>query len=580
VPFDAQRARAARWGLEYHDLAESPPAGEAVRRVPLELMVRERWIPIDVVGNTAVIASVHLPQNSIRAQVRETLEVTEVEWRLTGYAGIDQSLQDAFRTELLDNSILGLYRINPESCAYTVFTKPQFLVMSAMVIALVAFAAAFPSTALLALIIIINVCFSAGIVFKFAVAMVGARSEQRQVVTDAEVEALDDDELPMYTVLVPAYKEANVVTLLFDNLRSLDYPADKLDIILLLESDDHETINAARGSIAPEAATIMLIPDAPPKTKPKACNVGLQFARGEYVVIYDAEDRPEADQLKRALIAFEKGGEDMVCVQAALNYFNRNENFLTRMFTLEYSFWFDYVLPGLDRLRLPIPLGGTSNHFRTEILKELGGWDPFNVTEDADLGIRASAQGYRVGVVNSTTFEEANNNTWNWIRQRSRWIKGYIQTVLVHLRHPLELVRKTGWRQAFGFMILIGGTPATFLAMPVAFATSLWVLFFGRDATGDYPPFLLAAMSFNFLVGNGLMIYLNLLAVYKRQYYQLVPFALLNPLYWCFHAFASYKAAIQLVTKPFYWEKTTHGLTSHPARDHFETDERADHSAA
>jgi cellulose synthase/poly-beta-1,6-N-acetylglucosamine synthase-like glycosyltransferase len=578
-PFDPQRARAARWGLQYHDLAESPPIGDAVRRVPLELMVRERWIPIDVVGDTAVIASVHLPQNSIRAQVREALDVTDVEWRLTGYSGIDQSLQDAFRTELLDNSILGLYRINPESCAYTVFTRSQYLVMSVMLVTLVAFIAAFPSTALFAAIILINLCFSAGIVFKFAVAMVGARSEQRQVVTDAEVAELLDEDLPMYTVLVPAYKEANVVTLLFENLRSLDYPADKLDIILLLESDDHETIDAARGSIAPEAATIMLIPDAPPKTKPKACNVGLQFARGDYVVIYDAEDRPESDQLKRALIAFRKGGEDMVCVQAALNYFNRNENFLTRMFTLEYSFWFDYVLPGLDRLRLPIPLGGTSNHFRTGALKELGGWDPFNVTEDADLGIRAAAQGYRVGVVNSTTFEEANNDSWNWIRQRSRWIKGYIQTVLVHLRHPVELVRQTGLRQAFGFMILIGGTPATFLAMPLAFITSLWVLLWGRDATGDYPPFLLAAMSFNFLVGNGLMIYLNLLAVYKRQYYQLVPFALLNPLYWCFHAFASYKAAIQLVTKPFYWEKTTHGLTSHPTRDHLEDHENADSAA-
>lgn len=579
-PFDPQRARAARWGLAYHDLIQDPPTGDAVRRVPLELMVRERWIPINVIDDTAVIASVHLPQNSIRAQVREALDVSEVEWRLTAYADIDQSLQTAFRNELLDNSIMGLYRINPESCAYTVFTRPQFLIGSAVLLALVAFVIAFPSISLLAAIVIINLGFSAGIIFKFAVAMVGARSEQRQVVSDVEVEALDDEDLPMYTVLVPAYKEANVVSLLFENLRSLDYPADKLDIILLLEADDEETINAARSSIAPEAATIMLIPDAPPKTKPKACNVGLQFARGEYVVIYDAEDRPEADQLKRALIAFEKGGPDMVCVQAALNYFNRNENFLTRMFTLEYSFWFDYVLPGLDRLRLPIPLGGTSNHFRTDILKELGGWDPFNVTEDADLGIRASAQGYRVGVVNSTTFEEANNDTWNWIRQRSRWIKGYIQTVLVHLRHPLQLVRQTGLRQALGFLVLIGGTPATFLAMPLAFVTSIWVLLFGRETTGDYPPFLLAMTSFNFLIGNGLMIYLNLLAVYKRQYYQLVPFALMNPIYWCFHAFASYKAVIQLVTKPFYWEKTTHGLTSHTSQKAKPDNELADNNAA
>lgn len=577
--FDPQRARAARWGLAYHDLTEDPPQDQAVKQVPLELMVRERWIPIEKRGDTAVIASVHLPQNSIRAQVRESMGVTEVEWRLTGYAGIDSSLQEVFRDVLLDNSIMGLYRINPESCAYTVTTKAQFLILVALVATFVGLFVAFPHLVLLFTIIFINLCFSAGIVFKFCVAMVGARSEQRQVVTDDEVAELHDEDLPIYTVLVPAYKEANVVSLLFENLRSLDYPPDKLDIILLLESDDDETVNAARSTLAPDAATIMLIPDAPPKTKPKACNVGLQFARGEYVVIYDAEDRPEGDQLKRALIAFRKGGPDMVCVQAALNYFNRNENFLTRMFTLEYSFWFDYVLPGLDRLRLPIPLGGTSNHFRTRELKELGGWDPFNVTEDADLGIRAAAQGYRVGVVNSTTFEEANNNTWNWIRQRSRWIKGYMQTVLVHLRHPLVLVKNTGWKQAFGFLVLIGGTPATFLAMPVAFLTSSWVLLFGRDTADAYPPFLLAAMSFNFLIGNGLMIYLNLLAVYKRRYYQLVPFALLNPLYWCFHAFASYKALVQLVTKPFFWEKTVHGLTTHPTQQGGSAHERADNAA-
>lgn len=150
----------------------------------------------------------------------------------------------------------------------------------------------------------------------------------------------------------------------------------------------------------------------------------------------------------------------MVCVQAALNYFNWNENFLTRMFTLEYSYWFDYLLPGLDRLGLPIPLGGTSNHFKTEKLRELGGWDPFNVTEDADLGIRAAMRGYTVGVVNSTTYEEANNRVGNWIRQRSRWIKGYMQTTLVHSRNPWRLLRQVGPWKFLGFFLLIAGTPS------------------------------------------------------------------------------------------------------------------------
>ena len=160
----------------------------------------------------------------------------------------------------------------------------------------------------------------------------------------------------------------------------------------------------------------------------------------------------------------------MVCVQAALNYWNVYENFLTRMFTAEYSFWFDYMLPGLDALHLPIPLGGTSNHFRTEGLRLLGGWDPFNVTEDADLGIRASALGYTVGVINSTTYEEANRSLGNWIRQRSRWVKGYMQTSLVHARNPWTLVRVAGLRQTLGFALLIAGTPLTFLVRVAAVA--------------------------------------------------------------------------------------------------------------
>jgi len=213
--------------------------------------------------------------------------------------------------------------------------------------------------------------------------MVGARQEHRVQVGDAEVAALDPRELPTYTVLVPVYKEANVVADLIANLGALDYPREKLEILLLLEENDTETIEAARAARPPSTITFLIVPPGHPQTKPKACNVGLFFARGEFLVIYDAEDKPEPDQLKKAVIAFRRGGDRLVCVQAALNYWNAADNWLTRMFTVEYSFWFDYMLPGLDRLRLPIPLGGTSNHFRTRGLRMLGGWDPFNVTEDA-----------------------------------------------------------------------------------------------------------------------------------------------------------------------------------------------------
>jgi cellulose synthase/poly-beta-1,6-N-acetylglucosamine synthase-like glycosyltransferase len=359
------------------------------------------------------------------------------------------------------------------------------------------------------------------------------------------------------------YREANVVADLLENLGALDYPREKLEILLLLEEDDVETIAAARAAAPPENFTFVIVPDGMPKTKPKACNVGLFFARGELLVIYDAEDRPDPDQLKKAVVAFRKGDDRLVCVQAALNYWNDEENALTRMFTLEYSFWFDYMLPGLDALKLPIPLGGTSNHFRTDALRRLGGWDPFNVTEDADLGIRASALGYTVGVVNSTTYEEANRNRHNWVRQRSRWIKGYMQTLLVHLRQPLRLVRTAGLRQTLAFALLIGGTPFTFLITPPLFALFVLSLLVPVDALSRvFPNWVMWVCLVNLLLGNAAMVYVSMMGAFKRRRYRLVPWAVLNPAYWLLHAIASYKALWQLITRPHYWEKTIHGLST------------------
>jgi cellulose synthase/poly-beta-1,6-N-acetylglucosamine synthase-like glycosyltransferase len=205
------------------------------------------------------------------------------------------------------------------------------------------------------------------------------------------------------------------------------------------------------------------------------------------------------------------------------------------------------MLPGLDKLRLPIPLGGTSNHFRTDGLRRLGGWDPFNVTEDADLGIRAAALGYTVGVVNSTTFEEANRSAGNWIRQRSRWIKGYLQTVLVHTRHPVSLVRST---------------PVTFLLTLPLYAVFAASLIAPSPVYSElFPGWVLWLSLVNLIVGNALMIYVCMMGAFKRRRYRLVPWALLNPAYWILHSIASYKALWQLITRPHYWEKTTHGIS-------------------
>lgn len=232
------------------------------------------------------------------------------------------------------------------------------------------------------------------------------------------------------------------------------------------------------------------------------------------------------------------------------------------MFTLEYSYWFDYMLPGLDTLNIPIPLGGTSNHFKLNKLVELGGWDPFNVTEDADLGVRAYAKGYKVSIVNSTTYEEANNEPFNWVRQRSRWIKGYMQSYLVHMRNPIKLYKKIGLRGFLGFNFFIGATPATFLIYPVLLSIfACYVIFDFKFIRVLFPNWVLFIAIFNLLVGNILMVYINMMAVFKRRYYELILFALANPVYWILHSISAYKGLYQLIVKPFYWEKTNHGLT-------------------
>lgn len=420
----------------------------------------------------------------------------------------------------------------------------------------------FPVITFLTLSILLSAFFLFSTVFKFLLTLKGAGYELHERVSKSELKRLQEHELPIYTVLLPVYKEDKIIRKLIWNLRGIDYPKDRLDVKLLIEEDDSKTLEAVRTLDFPATFEVIIVPFHNPKTKPKACNYGLLFSKGKYLTIYDAEDIPEPDQLKKAICLFEKLPENFIVLQSELNYYNKNENLLTRMFTLEYSYWFDYMLPGLQALDISIPLGGTSNHFKTNRLIELGAWDPFNVTEDADLGVRVFDKGYKVGLINSTTLEEANNEFFNWIRQRSRWIKGYMQTYFVHMRDPRALIKKIGWRGFLGFNFFVGATPFTFLIYPVLLLSTLLSIFFPLSTMNSiFPEWLTAISTFNLIAGNIIMIYINMMAVFKRRYYELILFALLNPLYWLMHSIAAYKAVWQLVMNPFFWEKTHHGLT-------------------
>ncbi len=398
-------------------------------------------------------------------------------------------------------------------------------------------------------------------------------------ITDEELRELDEKTLPIYTIFIPLYKEARILPNVLQNISKLDYPHDRLDVKILLEEVDTETLEEARhlglfgnprAVIEPmspdsyrEFLTIfdpIIVPNDDVRTKPRACNYGLHRAKGEFCVIYDAEDAPDPDQLKRAVILFRRIGEEYACIQARLNYHNSNDNILTHWFTIEYSYWFDYYLQGLDFVGCPIPLGGTSNHFRTKLLKKIGAWDPYNVTEDANLGIRIACRKLKVCMMDSYTYEEANGHLWNWIRQRSRWNKGYVQTYLLHMRKPRKLFEELGWRQFLLFQITFGGNALVPLINPFLWAITFLELIIPGSINFNVDILIVLMCMMNAFASNLIYIGIHLVACLKKKMYAEIPYVLLLPIYWVLISIGAWRGLLQLLTKPFYWEKTVHGI--------------------
>ncbi|HEY0267258.1 MAG TPA: glycosyltransferase [Rhizomicrobium sp.] len=450
---------------------------------------------------------------------------------------------------LLDEAVFGLARRFPDLSAQTVITRPQIFVLSLLTALGLAALAVAPVDAFRVLAALLSLAFAGAGTFRAVLAMLATF---RRAPPDHAAGLA----LPTYTVLVPLYREAAVLPGLVRGLCALDYPAHLLDIKLVMEADDGETLAAARA--LDTGFEIVAVPAGGPRTKPKAANYALAFARGEYLVVYDAEDRPEPDQLRKAVATFRASSRRTACLQARLNFYNARQNWLTRMFALDYALWFDALLPGLDRIGVPMPLGGTSNHFRTAVLRDIGGWDAFNVTEDADIGIRLSQLGYRVSMLDSTTFEEAPVTVGAWLKQRSRWLKGYMQTWLVHMRDPLALVRRTGVSGFLAFQLFIGGGVVFALANPPLWIAFLSALLLHRLTGTGGPGAIIPGAGL--LANNVLLTYMAVLAPRRRGWDELAPYGLTVIAYWALVSAAGYRAIVQLVTKPFFWEKTTHGV--------------------
>ncbi len=383
--------------------------------------------------------------------------------------------------------------------------------------------------------------------------------------------ALSDDQLPVYSVIVALYREARCVAPLLRALGALDYPREKLDIKLAVEPDDLATRAAIARYGLPPNVEVIVAPPGGPKTKPKALNAALPFARGSFVCVFDAEDLPEPGQLRAALDTFRREDRSLACAQARLAIHNGGDSWLARMFAAEYAGQFDIFLPGLARLHLPLPLGGSSNHFRTAVLREVGGWDAYNVTEDADLGIRLARFGYRTTMFDSTTREEAPWTFRAWLRQRSRWMKGWLQTWLVHMRSPLRLWREAGPAGLLGLNLIVGANVLTALAHPFFFVAMLWPLFLSVIADepavlfgGLLGPLHLAAIA----AGYGAAITMGLAGLARRNQLGDAWVLAMMPLYWLYLSAAAWRALFQLLTDPYRWEKTEHGVspTMYPDR--------------
>jgi glycosyltransferase XagB len=500
--------------------------------------------------------------HALRRQVA-ALRAQDLDVALATQSRMDAALDTHLRARRMDRAVHGLLRRSPVDSAGGVMVwwwqRVAAIAAAGLTVGGLTIA---PTATLTALSGMAAVPFLCVVLLRILALREVARACRAPACQEVPTGGATDEEAPVYSVLVPLYREAGVLPDLVRALQALDYPRAKLEVLLVLEAADLDTQAALLSVGLPPGFRTVVVPDGGPRTKPKALNYALQFARGEYIVVYDAEDRPQPDQLRRALDVFRRGPPQLGCVQAQLNVYNARDSWFTRQFTVEYSAHFDAILPALARLGLPLPLGGTSNHFRRETLVAVGGWDPFNVTEDADLGFRLARRGWGTTVLQSTTWEEAPVNVSRWFKQRTRWLKGWMQTYLVHTRRPWRLGVELGMRGALGFHVLMGGLVLLALVHPL-----FYLALACHAASGQ----LLAAAE---TPGGGVfwtVAWINLLAGYltsmavgaasawRRGQPGLMRSVLSMPLCWLLVSAAAYRALWQLATDPYLWEKTEHG---------------------
>lgn len=558
-------ALAVQWGVARADLAATPPDVRLIDAVGIETCLAYGFVPWQRIGSRIVLACAR-PEDLGRI-----LTLLPADWgthhvTLVPERAIQAAISD-LRGAVLARSAETRVPAR-ESCRSQHVSRGRLVALSAalaLVLTLVLAPVALLSAAL-ALTVTTLVALS---LFKLAAALAMLR---RAPIMETPPIPGQGPAMPVVSVLVPLFRENQIAGRLVKRLSLLDYPRELLDICLVVEADDKTTQDTITASSLPPWIRVVEVPRGGVKTKPRALNYALDFARGSIIGVYDAEDAPEPDQIRKVVRRFQEAGPWVACLQGRLDYYNARTNWLSRSFTIEYAAWFRIVLPGLLRLGFVIPLGGTTLFFRRAALERLGRWDAHNVTEDADLGIRLARHGYTTEMVDTTTLEEANCRLWPWIKQRSRWIKGYAITYGVHMRNPPLLYRQLGLRGFIGVQILFVGTLTQTILAPVLW--SFWIVTLDPALHPLYrllDPGLFIGLGALFVASEGLNLIVNVAGLRAREAargglggrsaWTLLPYVPLMHFYYPFATLAALKGVAEVFVKPFYWDKTQHGIT-------------------
>jgi glycosyltransferase XagB len=544
-------------GIGQIDLAASPPDPTLLAGIDPYRCLEIEAVPWRQVGGTRVVA-IGNPEQAEAAMAACGGGAAKVALALAAPQEIRRTLTEAFAGRLRDDA----RERCPEAYSCRGWTE-RLRPARALALAAAVLVAAVAAPLLVVQLLLGWALLATAMTTGLRLVALCTRARRGRVAPEHGGPRLADyKKLPRVSILVPLLREEKVAGRLLEALEAMDYPAALLDIKLVLEAQDAITRAAIAAASLPRTIEVISVPPDTLRTKPKAMNYALPFCRGDIVGVYDAEDRPDPGQIRAVVQHLQSAPPEVACVQGYLDFYNSGENWLARCFTLEYAIWFRVVLLGVQRLGLPIPLGGTSVFFRRGVLEQLGGWDAHNVTEDADLGMRMARFGYRCEMIPSTTWEEANCRVGPWIRQRSRWLKGYAVTWATHMRRPRALWRDLGPAGFFGFQTLFLGAITSYLALPLFWAAWLAGAGLGVPVWQGVPGWLVWGFAGSMLLGQAVMLTAAVVAARDAGRPGLLPWVVALPFCWPLGAVAAWRAMGEVFTRPSFWHKTEHGVST------------------